>query len=399
MHVAVIGAGIMGTSVALLLERRGVHVTVFEAAPRPLTGASRWNEGKIHLGFLYAADHSLETAQRLLPGGLAFKPLVEELVGSSLDPVATPDDDTYVVHRNSVVDADATARYFHAVAELARQHADACRYVVDVSRARAVPLTRRELEAQFDTATVVAGFRVPERSVSTQWVADRLLEALASTSIELVVDRPVRSVDQARDSPHDPLVVVTDDGRAGPFDFVINASWEGRLRIDESVGLAPPPTHSHRFRLALFVRTRSPVPLRSSVVSTGPFGDLKNYNGRDLYVSWYPAGLVAEGHAVDPPPVPELTSAARSSVAAATFSGLGRIVRGLDAVEAAAELVHVDGGWVFASGRGPLSDPTSTLHRRECVGVTRRGCYVSIDTGKYSIAPWLAEQVVTEICG
>jgi glycine/D-amino acid oxidase-like deaminating enzyme len=60
-RVAVIGAGIMGGATALFLARRGVEVVLFEAAPAPFAGASRWNEGKIHLGFLYAADPSLRT--------------------------------------------------------------------------------------------------------------------------------------------------------------------------------------------------------------------------------------------------------------------------------------------------------------------------------------------------
>ena len=30
------------------------------------------------------------------------------------------------------------------------------------------------------------------------------------------------------------------------------------------------------------------------MIATGPFGDIKNYNGRDLYVSWYPAGLAID---------------------------------------------------------------------------------------------------------
>ena len=74
MHVAVLGAGIMGCSAALCLARRGANVTLLDAAPRPCGGASRWNEGKIHLGYLYAADPSLATARRLLDGGLAYKP-------------------------------------------------------------------------------------------------------------------------------------------------------------------------------------------------------------------------------------------------------------------------------------------------------------------------------------
>ena len=81
-------------------------------------------------------------------------------------------------------------------------------------------------------------------------------------------------------------------GATVAYDAVINALWDGRLRVDASIDLPPPASYSHRFRLALFVRTRSPVTLPSTVVATGPFGDVKNYTGRDLYVSWYPAGLI-----------------------------------------------------------------------------------------------------------
>ena len=65
--VAVLGAGIMGGATALFLARRGVRVVLFDAAAEPFCGASRWNEGKIHLGFLYSGDPSLRTARRLLP--------------------------------------------------------------------------------------------------------------------------------------------------------------------------------------------------------------------------------------------------------------------------------------------------------------------------------------------
>ena len=44
-------------------------------------GASRWNEGKIHLGFLYAADPTLRSARSVLGGGLDFARQVERLTG------------------------------------------------------------------------------------------------------------------------------------------------------------------------------------------------------------------------------------------------------------------------------------------------------------------------------
>ena len=57
----------MGSATALFLSRRRVRVTLFDAADQPFAGASRWNEGKIHLGYLYTADPSLDTADVCCP--------------------------------------------------------------------------------------------------------------------------------------------------------------------------------------------------------------------------------------------------------------------------------------------------------------------------------------------
>ena len=101
--IAVIGGGIMGACTALYLARKGRRIVVLEEAPTPVSAASRWNEGKIHLGFLYAADPSLETARKLIPGGLLFQAQIEDLLSRSITPITTDHDDTYLVHRNSVV--------------------------------------------------------------------------------------------------------------------------------------------------------------------------------------------------------------------------------------------------------------------------------------------------------
>jgi hypothetical protein len=65
----------------------------------------------------------------------------------------------------------------------------------------------------------------------------------------------------------------------------------------------------------------------------------------------------------------------------------------------AAEEIRVEGGFVFAQGQGLLSDPNSTLHRRDRFGVRRKGRYFSVDTGKYSTAPALAADLARTIAG
>jgi glycine/D-amino acid oxidase-like deaminating enzyme len=92
VRIAILGGGMLGTCTALELARRGRRSTLFEGASTLLQGASRWSEGKIHLGFVYAGDPTLRTAQRLLPGGLAFAGLVSRLVQRTLDASITAED-------------------------------------------------------------------------------------------------------------------------------------------------------------------------------------------------------------------------------------------------------------------------------------------------------------------
>lgn len=384
----------MGVSTALFLARGGARVTLVDAAPAICAGASRWNEGKIHLGHLYAADQSLRTAQRLLPGGLAFRPLVESLIGQSLAPAISTSRDLYLVHRRSVVDADTTGRYYDAVTALAASHPAASRYLQPISEARAERLDDRTLDALAHRTEVVAGFRVPERSVSTRWVADRLAAAVAAEPrIDVRLSTRVTGLATGPAGFDGPLTIVTAHGSEGPFDAVVNALWDGRVALDTAAGLAPPAAWSSRYRVAVFLETTVPVTTSNVVIATGPFGDVKNYDGRSLYLSWYDTGLLAHGTGPALPALPRLDDVAASRLADEVIAHLGGLLHEVTDLPSRTASRQVAGGWVVAAGHGALDDPASTLHRRDRIGLTRHGRYLSVDTGKYSVAPWLARAV------
>jgi L-2-hydroxyglutarate oxidase LhgO len=76
-EVLIVGAGLQGCSIALELARLGVETLLVDRAERPFERASLRNEGKIHLGLVYAADRSLETARLQLRGALSFQAAIE----------------------------------------------------------------------------------------------------------------------------------------------------------------------------------------------------------------------------------------------------------------------------------------------------------------------------------
>ena len=392
-RVAILGAGLLGACTALELARRGRRVTLIDRASDVMQGASRWNEGKIHLGYLYPADPSLSTAARLIPGALAFRDLMERLTGCSLENWVS-DGDVYLVHRKSVVDRDAYAGYTDAVTRMVHDAAreKGARYLRDLKTAGVHHLSGAELAQATSSDDIMAGFRVPERSVSTVPVADAIAAAVrAEPLIEIRVGVDVRAVRRRDDGRLDVTADGADDLTA--FDTVVNALWEGRPLVDATMGVEPSGAWSHRLRAAIYAKAPAST-IRCATVCTGPFGDVKHYADGRLYLSWYDAGLLSQGHELAPPRSDALLSTERlDRVRTETLAALARFFPEVAGVEASADSIEVHAGWVYAIGAGSLSNPASSLHRRDRFVITADRGYISVDTGKYSVAPWLAQRV------
>ena len=402
--VAILGAGIMGSTIALALARRKVSSVLIDASPAPFCGASRYNEGKIHLGYLYLGDPSLATAHKIIPGGLRFGSIVADLLDMPLDALrSTQHNDTYLIHRNSVVAPEAAAGLIERIAALAISHPDAGAYLASLRDNPPRRLSPPQLATCTDSPDILAGFEVPERSISTLALADTFVDALAACeAIEQCMNHRVTDV-MRPDHDHGAWHVQTldTDGRPerlGPFDAVVNALWQGRPAIDARLGLRQPRTWTHRYRLSVFARTLTPCALPSTVIAVGPFGDVKNYDGRNLYLSWYPSGLIAEGHDLDPPTAPLPDPDHQTRIVKDKLMHLAQLVKGVKRLESRFESVQLRGGWVYAAGHGALSDPMSRLHRRDDIGLVQQGRYFSIDTGKYSTAPLMAQEVSEAVC-
>lgn len=401
--VVVLGAGIMGCSIALYLAMQKISVILIDQASEPFTGASRWNEGKIHLGYLYGADPSLKTARKLIPGGLAFPSLIEELVGRKLaEHLVTRSDDRYLIHKDSVVSAEEVIALARKVTGLVRAHPDANEYFVPLDQVAIRSLSPGDLAKEYNPEFIQAAIEVPERSVLTNDIADYFVDAVRNTPlIECVLNHRVTGVSEIP-GRHGFWNVTLNDARGnneciGPFYTVVNALWEGRQQIDATVGLETAETWTNRFRVSLFAKLENPTALRSAVIAVGPFGDIKNYNGRDLYLSWYDSGLLEESHALCPPEILMPNQEQKQRILKEKSKYLTQVIPEVANVLGAASEIRTEGGWVYAAGKGNLKDARSELHRRNRVGSYANKGYFSVDTGKYSIAPWLAKNLVNEI--
>src|SRR5690349_2274901 len=118
MNVGVLGGGLQGCCTALALAERRLKVTLFDKNDALLSRAAIANEGKIHLGYMYAGDRTLSTAKMMMKGALSFAPFLERYLGQSAQSYLVSAPATYVVHRDSQQSPDEVSAYLKTVHEL-----------------------------------------------------------------------------------------------------------------------------------------------------------------------------------------------------------------------------------------------------------------------------------------
>jgi len=376
-EVLVIGAGIGGSLCACLLRDAGVDVRLIDSQPRPMQGASRWNEGKIHLGFVYTGTPSLESARLMLEGAAVFEAVLGQL-GVSLSDQWYSDRVVYLVDENSIFPADLLWQRATLVADLLQTEAERRpglrRYLGNE------PVLRRldgdEAASRTKQGRFVAAWETAERSLSARPLADEIAEAVRRRDIPFATGR-VRRI-----GGNDNLwTVETDRGALLSAPVVVNCSWESRPALDAQVTPTVPPT-SVRYKRALFGRGLS-AGIAPSTRILGPFGDVTPYRNGDCYLSWYPIALAGQSEDGTPPAIADIVP---SSLIERTLA-----IYGFDGPEWKTVDWTVAGGYIVARGHGNIADPASPLHSRsEADARELRPGYISLETGKFSLGPLLA---------
>src|SRR5215471_2507398 len=124
MRVAILGGGLQGCCTALALAERAAKVTLFDKNDSLLSKAAVANEGKIHLGYMYAGDPTLSTAKTMMTGALSFAPFLERYLDHSARSFSVSVPAAYVVHRDSQRNADDVCAYLNTVHALINETAD-----------------------------------------------------------------------------------------------------------------------------------------------------------------------------------------------------------------------------------------------------------------------------------
>lgn len=379
------------------LAAAGVDVDLYDRNAQLLTQASARNEGKIHLGYVYAHDRSLQTARQMMRGAASFAPLMRRWVGAAIDGIPVSSAFHYAVHRDSLLTPDEVEHHFRACAEIARdEHGDCVDYFG--ADYREPPVRLNGDNGAYDHANISASFRTAEVGIDPEAMAALVRKRLAADP----KIRPVLKVGVTGVEPDDRgcAVIFSSDGRTHRerYDHVVNALWDGRLAVDASAGIKPP--RSWLFRIKHYARVHAPAltgTIPSTTIVLGPFGDIVDYRNGHFYLSWYPAGMAGRSSAVTPPDWPrEIDQARTTEMYAAIRAGLAAVAPAVRDFQPDAG-IDIAGGIIFAWGASDIDDPASGLHERASIGPEHFGRYHSINTGKLTMAPLFGKMTADRI--
>jgi glycine/D-amino acid oxidase-like deaminating enzyme len=401
----VLGAGIQGVSVALGLQQRGFAVVLVDKASDCLLRASFRNEGKIHMGFVYANDPSFKTSTLMLRASLSFSRLLDEWTGREIDWRALSSHPfMYVIARTSMVAPDRLLQSYeklqHEYRTVLKQEGGS--YLGQRPASIWEPLSADHLKAWINEKFAVCGVQTVETSLELEGFRRIMRAALArSGAIEPCFGCSVESVTRTahgfrvEGSRADGM---TWDRHA---DIVVNCLWDGRLKLDEHMGIRPERKWVYRLKYRLLgTLPREFEGMPSLTVVLGPYGDVVMYPHAKTYISWYPACMRGWTDGVSVPQEWERHCAGwvedteASRIAQDALAGFEQVVTGI----AQADIDVVDAGVIFSWGKTDIDDPGSELHERFHVGVHCYDGYFSIDTGKFTCAPLFAKQFLDCVC-
>lgn len=402
MRVGVLGGGLQGCCVALALADRGAQVTLFDRNHALITRAGAANEGKIHLGYMYAGDPSLQTARTMMTGALAFQPFLTRHLGSHSPALRTSVPATYVVHRDAQASPEAIGQYLMKVHELIAERTaqGASSYFGLDLQPPPRRLSSGEREACFNGELAVAAYETPEVAINPTVVAEAMREHIAAhPRIEVRLGSVISGA--AEDETGVWVTGHNQDGAVRErFDHVVNALWDGRLSLDAAMGRSIRRAWIHRLKYGVSFRLPEGIPAPPSATFVlGPFGEVVSYADGTIYLTWYPTCLRDISYDIQPPDWANFPGEPlRSEVINGTFEAMRMIVPALRNIEpATAPEITVKGGAIVAWGATDIYDRESELHRRYEIGITTNGRVHSIDPGKLTMAPFFAEQCADRI--
>ncbi|KAI8462217.1 MAG: hypothetical protein J3K34DRAFT_450100 [Monoraphidium minutum] len=397
-QVAVLGGGIQGCMAALVFAKRGLDVRIYDQAEDIMQRASSNQEGKIHLGFVYSMDPSMETARYMLTSSLWFSRYVEHLVGHNIDwSLLKSSPFRYLVPYTSLVKPAALEEFFEHLQLI---------YTRMISKDLALTYLGERPKRLFKRAAVprevnqsyfAAAYDTEEYAIHQSLFHRIIRNALEQHSVKFIFNTTVTGVRRLLNSPTGRFSI-SKIGGDHIVDIVANCLWDGRMAIDAQLGV--PPWSGNNVRLKLGIKTGYTLQLAnmmSTTIVNGPFGDFVNFdNQRRMYFSWYPVSM--QGMVVNmknnalPPDWQHYMAGAIPTNFSTKLIKLheDQFARIFTVGKIQFQSPKLVAGVIVGNGDKDVQHLDSGLHKRADAPIMHQDGYFSISTQKFTSAPYNA---------
>jgi len=401
--IAVLGAGIQGCCIALELARRGHQVHLYDEADDAVCKASLHNEGKLHLGFVYANEANHQTAKLMVSASHRFFDVLDRLIDLQDFHQQLSSPFYYAVHKQSMVNDALIRNHFSQI----ESHYHQIRQKTNLNYLNIdhdfvfKKLTSTQLSQLYDPEIIKSAYKTNEYSCDPAWMAERFREAIkANPLIEFRNQSKVTNVQPARSEKISVSFKHQQTNFNETYNYAVNCLWNDRLKIDSLYGIKEKRAWLWRNKLAINIETKHQISqIPSTTLVLGPFGDLVNFADRKFYLSWYPQCMNGQSMAVTPNKVNKKPSSeSLDKILQNSFKKLSQVVPNLSQIKKSNIVsTSIDGAVIFALGNTDIDDHHSQLHSRHTIGVNKYKNYYSINTGKYCAAPYFALQLAEQL--
>jgi FAD dependent oxidoreductase len=393
-NVIIMGAGIQGICSALALSNLGIPVTLIDKTPEPLSRSGLRNEGKIHLGFIYANDPTFRSASLMLHAAVNFSPMIESFVGRTIDwtPLRSRKFN-YLILEETMLHPDRILDHYEKLqGEYERIKDSSLHYLGNRPDAL---FTNKHLEIPELNRDIVK-MCVPTEELAVNLGALRELlitEMKARNNIVFLGNYCIEEIQ--RTSYGYRLTGKKEQEEKWSLDTgrLINCLWERRLYFDRQLGFHTNRKWVYRLKYRILgVPVDHIAALDSFTCVLGAFGDLVNYDNHHSYLSWYPECMRGWSSELTTPESWE-DACNGKMLLEEKEDWVDRALAGLDCIFPGLknfDIRQLDGGIIFSWGDTDIDDIGSELHNRFEIGVNHVDGYYSVDTGKYTSAPYFA---------
>ena len=236
-RIAVLGAGLSGCCAALKLAQEGFHVNVFDRNPLPIHAASLHNEGKLHLGYVYAMDEDFETPQRMIEGSLRFLPILNSLTGVQIEPFVRSTDFFYAIPHDTMMPFENILSHFERVDLGIKSFTEAHSKSVFPQKIPSSNLVPNPESFEFNMRTLSGLIASKEFAVDPVQVSNIVSAAMFSNSnITFNGGSEITNVSKKGEEFR---VTYLNEGieEHKNFDACINSLWEERIKFDNCIGV------------------------------------------------------------------------------------------------------------------------------------------------------------------